>query len=69
MKVLDKCLSKHTKNKVPGPGNTPAMMWKHPIFFCNEALNDILLSTFSKSSMFATPKERFKATTTTEESL
>ena len=63
MKELDKCLSKLTKSKVPGPDNIPAMIWKHLIFknelltFCNEALNKSLPSAFSKSSMFATPKK------------
>ena len=39
------------------------MICKHPIFknelltFCNEALNGILPSTFSKLSMFAAPKK------------
>ena len=37
------------------------MIWKHPIFqnelmtFCNEPLNEILRSAFSKAVMFATP--------------
>ena len=43
--------------------NIPAMIWKHPIFknelltFCTEVLNKILLSVFSKATMFATPKK------------
>ena len=43
--------------------NIPAMIWKHPIFqnelmtFCNEPLNEILRSAFSKAVMFATPKK------------
>ena len=63
MKELNKCLSKLTKSKAPGPENIPAMIWKHPIFknelltFCNEALNRLLPSAFSKSSMFVTPKK------------
>ena len=63
MEELDKCLSKLTKSKAPGTGNILAMMWKHPVLknepltFCNEARNGILLSTFSKSSMFVTPKK------------
>ena len=62
-KQLDKCLSKLTKNKASGPDKMPAMIWKHPIFknelltFCNEALNGILSSAFSESSMFATSKK------------
>ena len=66
MKVLDKYLSKHTKKKTPGTDKISAMIWKHGIFknevliFSNEALNGILPSAFSKSSMFATPKKDLK---------
>ena len=62
-KEFNKCLSKLTKNKAPGPDNIPAMIWKHSIFrnelltFCNDALNEILPSAFSKLSMFAAPKK------------
>ena len=63
MKELDKCLSKLTKSKALGLDNTPAMIWKHLMLknelltFCNEALNGILPSDFSKLSTFATPKK------------
>ena len=63
IKEPHKGLSKLTKSKAPGPENIPAMIWKHPIFknelltFCNEALNGLLPSAFSKSSMFVTPKK------------
>ena len=63
MKEIDKCLSKPTKSKAPGPDNIHTMIWKHPIFknelltFYNEVLNWILPSALSKLSMFATSKE------------
>ena len=63
IKELDKWLSKLTKSKAPGLDNIPAMIWKHSILknelltFCNEALNGLLPSVFSKSSMFPTPKK------------
>ena len=64
MKELDKCLSQNLPQaKHLVLTNIPAMIWKYIIFknelltFCNDALNRILPSAFSKWSMFAIPKK------------